>query len=482
MISIFIKSFFIFTLTLYSYSKTINNQRITPIKTIFLIGLLPTILSVCLDSQVAELKYLLSIILLWILVSLYSHKPQISFILLCICFAINYCIHALSSFIISLLIFIICGISHSFSYVLLAIFAGCLHYLFVSFLFSISRFKKGMNFLFKNNAINYATILSLIFINIPYHIHSHESYDLGLLLTTIFLAFLIYWWQAQITKSYRRSLELRELESLRTELQEKNSAMMKVMEENERVHFINHRDNGLLSTLDYTAMSILEMDFSDEAAIKARCRELANEIHRARDRRITTIHTNTIKIQKYETDITLLNLLLNRTSKRAIDEHVLFTAHINTELADFVPSAISDDDFVYLLSDLLDNAFVATRDIRSRMIQIQFYKWNKQLVVEIADNGIPFEVDSILEMGINRRTTHEDTGGTGVGLMTIWSMKEKYGATYHLDEYETATPFTKKISLTFDKKNRYSVRTWRKEEILKQSKRIDLQVYGQDEA
>ena len=264
-------------------------------------------------------------------------------------------------------------------------------------------------------------------------------------------------------------------------MQEKNAAMMKVMEENERVHFINHRDNGLLTTLDYATSSILEMDFSDEAAVKERCRELAAEIHRARDRRVSTVHTNEVALPRYQTKVSLLNLLLNRTSKRAFDEHVHFTVHINTELADFVPNAISDDDIVYLISDLLDNAFVATAKNNTRMIQLQFYKWNKQLVVEIADNGTPFEVDSILQMGIERRTTHADTGGTGVGLMTIWSIKEKYGATYHLDELEAATPFTKRISLTFDKKNRYSVRTYRKDEILSRSKRIDLQVYGQDE-
>ena len=257
--------------------------------------------------------------------------------------------------------------------------------------------------------------------------------------------------------------------------------MIKVMEESERVHHINHRDNGLLTTLDYAVSSILEMDFSDETAVKERCKELATEIHRARDRRVTTVHADDIPTTRYETGITLLNLLLNKTSKRALDEHVLFSVHISTELKDFIPQTISDDDLVYLLSDLLENAFIATRDRNTSMIQLQFYKWNKHLVVEIADNGIPFEVDSILQMGIAQRTTHADTGGTGVGLMDIWAIKEKYGATYHLDEYETATPFTKKISLTFDRKNRYSVRTWRKDEIISRSKRIDLQVYGQNE-
>ena len=93
----------------------------------------------------------------------------------------------------------------------------------------------------------------------------------------------------------------------------------------------------------------------------------------------------------------------------------------------------------------------------------------------MADNGIPFEVKSLVNMGIEKLTTYED--GSGIGLMDIWSTKGKYGATYHLEEYADATPFSKKISLTLDKKNRYSIRTSRKDEILQASRRADLQVY-----
>jgi len=61
--------------------------------------------------------------------------------------------------------------------------------------------------------------------------------------------------------------------------------------------------------------------------------------------------------------------------------------------------------------------------------------------------------------------------------MDIWNTKENLRATYHLEEYASPSPFSKKVSLTFDKKNRFSIRTWRKNEILQVSKRADLQVY-----
>ena len=367
-------------------------------------------------------------------------------------------------------------------YIILAILSGMLQTITICKLLRHKRFNRNKPILLSSSILNLATFLCLVFMATLINIVTNKNFSLGIISVTILLAFLIYWWQAQITKAYKRSLEQRERESLRSALQESVTAMLKVKEESDRVHHINHRDNGLLTTLDYAVNSILEMDFSDEVAVKERCKELEAEIHRARDRRVTMVYADDIPTTKYETGITLLNLFLNNASKRATDAHVVFSVHISTNLKDFIPKNITDDDLVYLLSDLLDNAFVATRGRNASMIQLQFYKWNKYLVVEIADNGIPFEVDSILQMGIEQRTTHADTGGTGVGLMDIWAMKEKYGATYHLDEYETAAPFTKKISLTFDKKNRYSVRTWRKDEIVSRSKRIDLQVYDHNES
>ena len=473
--SIYFFSFYFIHKNIYLSNKPVLKFYTIPIS--FVLALITYFL----EQKIPALKYLIPVLLLWLVIVIFSNNITISFNISTFSFVINCSLYGLSSFFIAFISFIANKGVPVFSYTILATLSCLLQGLLIVVLLKIKRLQNGLLLLNKTPFINLSNILCLLFCIILTQAHIQGLFAVALLTCPLLLAFLIYWWQAQITKSYRRSLELRELESLRTELQEKNAAMMRVMEESERVHFINHRDNGLLTTLDYATMAILEMDFSDEKAVKARCKELAAEIHRARDRRVTTVHTDKIEVPRYETGITLLNLLLNRTSKRALDEHVLFTVHNSTELTDFIPNAISDDDLVYLLSDLLDNAFVATENVSSRMIQLQFYKWKKHLVIEIADNGIPFEVDSILQMGIERLTTHEDTGGTGVGLMDIWKIKEKYGATYHLDEYEAAAPFAKKISLTFDKKNRYSVRTYRKSDILSHSKRIDLQVYGQNE-
>lgn len=100
--------------------------------------------------------------------------------------------------------------------------------------------------------------------------------------------------------------------------------------------------------------------------------------------------------------------------------------------------------------------------------------------MEIADNGIPFGIESLINMGIRKITTHADTGGSGIGLMDVWMIKEKYHASLHIVEYEVQCPFSKKISLSFDGRGYYSIQTWRKDEILRFCERGDLKVYGYD--
>ena len=36
------------------------------------------------------------------------------------------------------------------------------------------------------------------------------------------------------------------------------------------------------------------------------------------------------------------------------------------------------------------------------------------------DNGVDFEVDTLAKLGLERVTTHKDTGGSGIGFMTTF--------------------------------------------------------------
>lgn len=481
----FIKYYTIFFFNIYISMKLLNQKTksIGLNAFVFVFTFILTIITNILSSNLATFSHFVPLLLLWIFMSFYTSRPQIAFIVVILSFGISYGIHAFSSFISTLLIYILARGASNFSFLAVSIFATLFHTFISLALLQTKRLQKGLPLTHLTNYINISTLLCLLFIAVP--THSPSSVDpswqhvLSLITPVALLAFLIYWWQAQITKSYRRSLELRELESLRTELAEKNADIQKIMKENERVRFINHRDNNLLSAMEYSVNNYLVTDFTNKETAIAKRDELLQELNKIRGNRASSYHNQETEVVTFNTGSSLLNTLLIHMNREAAKDNILFTVHQSTELDNFIPREISEEDLVHLVDDLLKNAFIAVKDCEVRMVQLQFYKWNKHLVVEVADSGIPFEVKSIVNMGITELTTHADTGGSGIGLVDIWNTKENCKATYHMEEYATPAPFSKKISLTFDKKNRYSVRTWRKDEILQMSKRADLQVYGE---
>ena len=432
-----------------------------------------------------ELSYIIPLLLLWIISGILSNRPHISFAATIISFTISFSIYACISFLISIII--IPFFRWSYDFPLFALSTGIIQFILCEKLFTTKRFQNGVPFLSSTIHVHVVTILSILFIGSTIFMSniataSRQRIE-GLLFFVTLLAiliFLIYWWQAQITKAYRRSLELRELESMRTEMAELKIKMQAVMDENERLARITHRDNTLISALKNSTVKYLSTDFANPAVAAEVRNQLIENINSLSAGRTSLIETDTKQTARsFDTGLPLLDELLNEMDAKALEQKISFSVHMGTSLDDFVPKNISESDLVHTVDDLLKNAFKATTTCEKRVVQLQFYKLGKHLVLEVADNGIPFEIKSLVHMGMEKLTTYED--GSGIGLVDIWSTKEKYGATYHLDECVNAAPFSKKISLTFDKKNRYSIRSLRKDEILQASRRADLQVYDYNE-
>ena len=486
MFTTFIKHYFIFLFTIYISFKLLNK----PIKTtklnvaiILFAFFLATILQVPFLKDTLFL-YTLPNLILWIFIFFFSENPQTAFVITTIAFGINYCLHALCSFISSLIVFLFTYKNETLALIFIAILSAVFHVIVCRRLLQIKRFQIGLPILNNTNYLNITTILCILFTFLPtYSAYTTEPFTIKIfsfISLIALLTFLIFWWQAQITKSYRHRLLMRELESLRTSEAEKDALIEKLYTENDRLARITHRDNSLITALKDATIKGLNTDFENpEEMIATREKLIANIEKLAKGRSSTSSAYNKRTPREFDTGLSLLDDLLHHMDKEALEQDIMFSVHFGTLLKDFVPENISESDLTHTVDDLLKNAFKSTRTCESRAVQLQFYKLGKHLVIEVADNGIPFEVRSLVNMGIEQLTTYED--GSGIGLMDIWSTKENYRATYHIDEYATSSPFSKKISLTFDKKNRYTIRTYRKDEILQMSRRADLQVYDDQE-
>ena len=484
MLSEIIKYYFIFYNGLYIYLK-ITNTQITSKLYINITKLFPILLSFL--TYIFEFynlhpSYVLPLLILWIILAIFTSTPKETLISTIISFGISYSFYAVACAIALLSMSIFYYSTSNFPYWLLAIISSSIQTFLCINLCKFKRFKKGMPFLLNKNIINIGTILCLVLFTLSIYVtfnHSHRIEKLlGLFSFVYILAFLIHWWQAQITKSYKQSLVMRELDSLRIEVEEKDKEISRLKVQNEELGRLIHHDNKRIPAMETAVCEYLVSDFNDIDAMKERANVLRLEIEslsRNRSNTLKEIYSQKSKI--YSTGISSLNTLLNYMDKRASDAGIQFNVHNTLKLETYIPKHISEEDLTHVLSDLLENAIIAIEHCNNKAIQLQFYVSEKHFVIEVADSGIPFEAKSIVNFGLSKLTTHEDTGGSGIGLMDIWEIKENCGASLHIEEYELPAPFTKKLSMIFNHKNMYSVRTYRAEEITTLSKRNDLRVY-----
>lgn len=458
--------------TLKNHSKSI----------ILILSFISTTLTCTIKQFLPEMAHFLTLIIICLVIALLTQRPKETLISIIIGFGLSYTSFSISVFIMTCLVFSILPETSNNAYSYIVLFSAILHLLFIIKICNTKRFRRGIPHLLSTGFINKASFICLILLFFLSYIQlghfKHQTLIIILFALIFSLAFLIHWWQAQITKSYKQSLIMRELDSLRIEVEEKDKELKLLKQQNEELGRLIHHDNKRIPAMEHAVCEYLVSDFSNIDDMKNKANSLRLEIESlSRNRSNTLKEIYAQKSNHYTTGINALDTLLNYMANRATTDKIEFNVHNTLNLNDYVPTQISAEDFTHLLSDLLENAIIATNLADSKIIQLQFYVSEKHFVIEVADSGIPFETKSIVNLGLSQLTTHESTGGSGIGLMDIWKIKEIYGATLHIEEYKMPSPFTKKISLIFNHKNMYSIRTFRSEEITAITKRNDLKIY-----
>lgn len=479
-LSMIIKHFFIFVSCTYIYKHLLNNYKKIDFQICFSIifSIILAVLTTIIKGSFPTFANIIPIITLWIAHSITSFQPKISFITTVIAFAISYGVYVISSFTIvflsSPLYFkTMLNIPYSILFT-----SGILEIIFLYLLFRIKRFHKGMPFLSSTTFLNVGTIICLFFLILLTYLQTFDTSHFGTdaflsFLLVISLAALIFWWQAQLTKSYLHKLQLLELESLRKELEETTKEMEHLKKQNEELGRLIHKDNKLIPALETAVTDFLSADGAEKnkalgASLILQLKELSGS------RREILDEVSAARSRHFATSIPALDTLLDYFDRRAEARKMKFTVNIAPNLEAYVPSKISSEDITHLLADLLENAIIAVAPCASRKIRLQIYPYRKWFIIELSDTGIPFQEKSLLQFGIQQLTTHESSGGSGIGLMDIWKLKEKYRASIHITEYRNTAPFSKRITFLLDHRSQYLIRTWRFEELRAKSRRADL--------
>ena len=480
MADIIIKHFFIYFGCIYLYYHLLN-IKVTSLsqKCMFIIapvGL--SLFTLFLRLYLPEMANILPVLLLWVILSCLSLQPQVSFVATMISFGISYGLSIFSNIILVIFSFPLRNTFFSNLYLFYLLSLGIFETLIIIFFTHIKRFRKGMPFLYTTKFTNTGTYICLIFLTFLTYIQLTPHYKILQILPTIVLfiavlAALIFWWQAQLTKSYLRKLQLLELESLRKELEETSREMEHLKKENEELGRLIHKDNKLIPAMETAVIDFLSASNQKEnntlgQSLIFQLRELSGS------RREILDEVSAARSHHFATGVPALDTMLTYFVRRAEARKMEFTVNVTPDLKAYVPSRISSDDITHLLADLLENAIIAVTPCTNRKIRLQIYPYRKWFVIELSDTGIPFQTKSLLQFGIQQLTTHKDSGGSGIGLMDIWKLKEKYHASIHITEYPDSSPFSKRITFLLDHRNQYLIRTWRCEELKAESRRTDL--------
>jgi len=486
----FIKYIFISFNIIFLCIKILNYK----VARTFKILVLPfSIIFALIMSSFSNLIVIQRIFLLLLLISIYvSLCTRINYtkiiIPLIISLSISLVMYTLSGTIVGLIFLAKYKSAYQVPFLYTYLYTGFLQTLLTYLCIHIRRFINGIHTLiFTGNTRIGITFSYIVIINtLIFSIYPENTpipiQSLLLLLLFLFSILLLYYWQHRITQTYRERLILANEKSLEDEIANLNSEKVALQTDNQRLTQIVHKDNKLVPAMEATVLEFLQSANTLSAEeLTVRGNELSAALHEmAMERK--GILTSLSPRGNHLPSLGLLSVdgLLSYMENRAKENSINYRVKIADNIKELSLRTIREEDLRHLLSDLIENAIIAVKcSTLPGHISIHFGTLQDNLLIEISDNGIPFTVETYQHFGYEQCSTHTDTGGTGTGLMDIWSLKKKYKASLYIYEYASGTNvYTKKISFLFDGKNHFLLKTYRDKEIKNTLIRGDLHVFS----
>lgn len=396
-------------------------------------------------------------------------------------FGISYVFYYVASFIVTLIIALFiknqaimygpANFDHPI-YVLIYLLTSIVQF-FLSFgIFRIRRFRKGFPFIFKKLTIVVALFFTGIVIIFAVWIKGITKLDsitddvtigygylyfTGVLISCVGIYILI----RRLIKSVqlKRMRQTRE-RYLEAELSEKKEELKRLDEDISTALDIFHNfvrkvavikkayENGDISLDD---VENLQDDFQQELA-------------RIKGKTILT-----------STNINGINNMFSNFEKQLSSENIMFNLVVNGSIVYMIDHFITQSQLETLIGDHLRDAQIAVNaggnPFRSIVTIIGLTDDCYEFTV--FDSGIPFTVDTLMRLGTQRVTTHADNGGTGIGFMTTFETIKQCNASLMINEMEPGSSnFTKCVSIRFDGKNQYIIKTYRPDAFLENDRYI----------
>ena len=479
LINFIIKNYFIVIFTCFIILKLLNYQKYS-IKNILLTIVFATIISIVFIVTKYYISAMFAFIALFAILSIFTEKitsNKTSLPMITVLISLSIC-------------FITFGIAMSLSYIFcnpvemhdtlievmsIILFQGIIIYL----LFKIKRYKKGLYFLQKNKNNEYVDIIMInisIVIILVYSLfgnyHGNAELIKPLFITLISLGIMmILIIQKTFVMHYKQKLLHDTVKQYETELKEKDNIIRKLSNEKYEISRINHEFYNRQKALELKVKEFTS-ETSNEIGILDRIENLTKEYSQ-------NLQNIKGKEKLQLTSIPELDDMFSYMQSECNNNNIDFKLQIRGEIYYLVNNIIPTNKLETLIGDLLRNAIIAINSSDSKYKSILTILGIKGECYElcVCDSGMEFEIETLLKLGLERATTHKETGGSGIGFMTTFKTLEETKASLIIEEKHEMqeNDYTKAIKIRFDGKNKYKIISYRADSIkekCKEEKRI----------
>ena len=356
MLELFIKYFTIFICSIYICAKLLNIKPKTYSIYALVFSTLTTTLYLFLPKNIAPLFVFFAGIVLFIFIKLfYCSNCKIAFIYTIFSYAMSYLFYMISALItvvIYVLIMHILQINYSIP---LYLFIAILQIILSFLIFTKKQFKNGMPFLkyTTNNIGLYICIVILIstFILRAGRGSMNLIYLIPFSFILISLIFIIIWWRSRLKASYIKAVYNRELEILKSELST-------LINDNEVLSSLIHKDNKLIPALELTVRNFI---CSDNPSTQDKDKILSQLDKLSMERKGIINNCSTFNTNLPTTGYIVIDALLNYMMQKCSVSDIIVNINIIGNLDTFIGKLIDESDFNTILADLIENAFIATK-------------------------------------------------------------------------------------------------------------------------
>ena len=323
--------------------------------------------------------------------------------------------------------------------------------LFIFFIYKIRRFRSGISIQENDGSIDLLLLISVfcIFLMTLFYTDNIANSPTEIILIAIIycgLGFIILW-KKHVTNKYHTQVYKRNETLYEERIKEYENENNNLLNQNAELSKIIHRDNKLIPALVMTVKELI-IDAPNNAELNVLLKQL-EELSAEHREVIENYQAKSDVLPK--TNIIPIDAVLHFILSKAKQYNIEFNVNISNDSISELLSKITDmTDLTTILCDLGENAIIATKSITEGKILIAFENSeSKEPCICFYDNGHPFDEKVISNMGKRKITTHKNDGGSGIGLMTLFEILNKYNASFCLDERQN-NEFTKCIQITFD--------------------------------